>query len=227
MHTDDYGQMLAFDPVPLSCQPWHVLNLCAILQMANVTHETPSHDGVRYERNADGTVVTIVLSRPASRNAVDGPTAAALAHAFRTFEADSAATVAVLWGEGGTFCAGADLKAFATEPHRANAVASPEGGRDGPMGPTRMQLSKPTIAAISGYAVAGGLELACWADLRVAEEDAILGVFCRRFGVPLIDGGTIRLPALIGLSRALDLIRTCTPTHPHAHTEDAGCTHCR
>jgi hypothetical protein len=142
---------------------------------------------VRVER--DGPVSTVVLDRPAVRNAVDGPAAAALAEAFREFEADDSARAAVLCGAGGTFCAGADLK----------ALGSPDGNRaepdgDGPMGPTRMRLSKPVIAAISGYAVAGGLELALWCDLRVAEDDAVLGVFCRRWGVPLIDGGTVRLP---------------------------------
>jgi enoyl-CoA hydratase len=150
-----------------------------------------------------GAVTTIILSRPEVRNAVDGPTALALADAFRAFEADDGANVAVLWGEGGTFSAGADLKAFSQG--RGNRVA-PDG--DGPMGPSRMLLSKPVVAAIGGHAVAGGLELALWCDLRVAEEDATLGVFCRRWGVPLIDGGTVRLPRLIGLSRALDLILT-------------------
>jgi enoyl-CoA hydratase len=156
---------------------------------------------VRAERS--GPVTTVILDRPEARNSVDGPTAAALASAFRDFDADGSAHVAVLWGAGGTFCAGADLK----------AVGGPDGNRtspdgDGPMGPTRLWLGKPVIAAISGYAVAGGLELAAWCDLRVAEEDAVLGVFCRRFGVPLIDGGTVRLPRLIGLGRALDLILT-------------------
>ncbi|MCT7356073.1 crotonase/enoyl-CoA hydratase family protein [Streptomyces sp. 15-116A] len=159
---------------------------------------------VRIERR--GPVTTVVLSRPEVRNAVDGPTAAELADAFRAFEADDEARVAVLWGEGGTFCAGADLKALGTE--RSNRVA--EDG-DGPMGPTRMRLSKPVIAAVAGHAVAGGLELALWCDLRVAEEDAVFGVFCRRWGVPLIDGGTVRLPRLIGTSRALDLILTGRP----------------
>ena len=159
---------------------------------------------VRVERS--GRVTTVILDRPGARNAVDGPTAAALAGAFRGFDADDGADVAVLWGTGGTFCAGADLK----------AVGGPSGNRaapdgDGPMGPTRMRLGKPVIAAISGHAVAGGLELAAWCDLRVAEEDAVLGVFCRRFGVPLIDGGTVRLPQLIGLGRALDLILTGRP----------------
>ena len=153
-----------------------------------------------------GPVTTVVLDRPEVRNAVDRPTAEALADAFRAFEADDGALAGVLWGAGGTFCAGADLKALAGgEPNRVE----PEG--DGPMGPSRMQLSKPVIAAVSGHAVAGGLELALWCDLRVVEEDAILGVFCRRWGVPLIDGGTVRLPRLIGLSRALDLILTGRP----------------
>ncbi|MET7698578.1 MULTISPECIES: crotonase/enoyl-CoA hydratase family protein [unclassified Streptomyces] len=159
---------------------------------------------VRIERQ--GYVTTVVLSRPEARNAVDGPTAVELADAFREFEDDTAARVAVLWGEGGTFCAGADLKAIGTE--RGNVVA--EDG-DGPMGPTRMRLSKPVIAAVAGHAVAGGLELALWCDLRVAEEDAVFGVFCRRWGVPLIDGGTVRLPRLIGTSRAMDMILTGRP----------------
>jgi enoyl-CoA hydratase len=159
---------------------------------------------VNVERN--GPVTTVILSRPDVRNAVDGPTARALARAFEEFDDDPDASVAVLWGEGGTFCAGADLKALDTE--RGNQVTD-DG--DGPMGPTRMRLSKPVIAAISGYAVAGGLELALWCDLRVAEEDAVFGVFCRRWGVPLIDGGTVRLPRLIGESRAMDLILTGRP----------------
>ncbi|MFB6672711.1 crotonase/enoyl-CoA hydratase family protein [Streptomyces sp. NPDC056390] len=159
---------------------------------------------VRVERR--GHVTTVVLSRPEVRNAVDGPTAAELAAAFKEFDADESARVAVLWGEGGTFCAGADLKAIGTE--HGNRVAE-EG--DGPMGPTRLKLSKPVIAAVSGHAVAGGLELALWCDLRVAEEDAVFGVFCRRWGVPLIDGGTVRLPRLIGESRAMDLILTGRP----------------
>ncbi|MFD0064702.1 crotonase/enoyl-CoA hydratase family protein [Streptomyces sp. NPDC056690] len=166
---------------------------------------------VRVERR--GHVTTVVLSRPEVRNAVDGPTAAELAAAFKEFDADGSARVAVLWGEGGTFCAGADLKAIGTE--RGNRVAE-EG--DGPMGPTRLRLSKPVIAAVSGHAVAGGLELALWCDLRVAEEDAVFGVFCRRWGVPLIDGGTVRLPRLIGESRAMDLILTGRPVPaPEAH----------
>jgi enoyl-CoA hydratase len=159
---------------------------------------------VRTERQ--GHVTTVVLSRPEARNAVDGPTARELADAFRAFEADEEARVAVLWGEGGTFCAGADLKAIGTE--RGNRVAE---DRDGPMGPTRLRLSKPVIAAVAGHAVAGGLELALWCDLRVAEEDAVFGVFCRRWGVPLIDGGTVRLPRLIGQSHALDMILTGRP----------------
>ncbi|MEV6398302.1 crotonase/enoyl-CoA hydratase family protein [Streptomyces sp. NPDC051907] len=159
---------------------------------------------VRIER--DGPVFTVVLSRPEVRNAVDGPTAARLADAFRRFESEPDASVAVLWGEGGTFCAGADLKAVGGD--RGNQVRA-EG--DGPMGPTRMRLTKPVIAAVSGHAVAGGLELALWCDLRVVEEDAVFGVFCRRWGVPLVDGGTVRLPRLIGESRAMDMILTGRP----------------
>ena len=153
-----------------------------------------------------GPVTTVLLSRPERRNAVDGPTAAALADAFRAFDGDDGAAIAVLHGEGGTFCAGADLTAVGTET--GNRVSDTG---DGPMGPTRMRLSKPVIAAIAGHAVAGGLELALWCDLRVAEEDAVLGVFCRRWGVPLIDGGTVRLPRLIGTSRAMDMILTGRP----------------
>jgi enoyl-CoA hydratase len=156
---------------------------------------------VRVERQ--GPVTTVVLDRREVKNAVDRPTAEALAAAFVAFDADPEARVAVLAGDHGTFCAGADLKAMATD--RRNRVA-PDG--DGPMGPTRALLSKPVIAAIEGHAVAGGLELALWCDLRVASDDAVLGVFCRRWGVPLIDGGTIRLPRLIGHGRALDLILT-------------------
>jgi enoyl-CoA hydratase len=150
-----------------------------------------------------GPVTTVVIDRPEVRNAVDLATAEALAEAFRAFDADPDAAVAVLTGAGGTFCAGADLKAIAAGT--PNRVA--EDG-DGPMGPTRMALRKPVIAAIEGHAVAGGLELALWCDLRVAAEDAVLGVFCRRWGVPLIDGGTVRLPRIVGLGRALDLILT-------------------
>ncbi|UYP17361.1 crotonase/enoyl-CoA hydratase family protein [Rhodococcus sp. Z13] len=151
-------------------------------------------------------VTTVILARPERRNAVDGPMAAELAAAFRTFDADPDADVAVLHGEGGTFCAGADLKAIGTDDQNRVEV---EG--DGPMGPTRMMLSKPVIAAVEGHAVAGGLELAIWCDLRVAASDAAFGVFCRRWGVPLIDGGTVRLPRLIGESRALDMILTGRP----------------
>jgi len=168
------------------------------------TESVPPPPVVRVERS--GTVTTGILSRPAARNAVDGPTARALADAFREFDADENAAVAVLWGEGGTFCAGADLKAIGTD--RANRVAD-DG--DGPMGPTRMRLGKPVIAAVSGHAVAGGLELALWCDLRVVEQDAVFGVFCRRWGVPLIDGGTVRLPRLIGAGRAMDLVLTGRP----------------
>lgn len=150
-----------------------------------------------------GPVTVVTLDRPEARNAVDRPTAADLAGAFRAFEADADQHVAVLTGAHGTFCAGADLKAFGTE--RANSVST-EG--DGPMGPSRMLLAKPVIAAVEGYAVAGGLELALWCDLRVMASDAAFGVFCRRWGVPLIDGGTVRLPRLVGHSRALDLILT-------------------
>jgi enoyl-CoA hydratase len=161
---------------------------------------------VRLERN--GPVATVVMSRPEARNAVDRPTAIALADAFRKFDSDPELHVAVLWGEGGTFCAGADLKQAAAALPTANAVR--EDG-DGPMGPTRMQLGKPVIAAVSGYAVAGGLELALWCDLRVAERSAVFGVFCRRWGVPLCDGGTVRLPRIVGLGRALDMIMTGRP----------------
>jgi enoyl-CoA hydratase len=160
-----------------------------------------------------GDVWTVILDRPEVRNAVDRPTAEALTQAFRDFDC-SDAKVAVLWGAGGTFCAGADLKAVSEG--RGNRVA-PDG--DGPMGPTRMLLEKPVIAAVSGHAVAGGLELALWCDLRVVEEDAVFGVFCRRWGVPLIDGGTVRLPALIGLGRALDLILTGRPVKAHEARE--------
>ena len=157
--------------------------------------------GINVEKH--GPVTTVILNRPGVRNAVDRETAQALADAFREFNEDEEALVGVLYGDHGTFCAGADLKAIASG--LGNRV-DPEG--DGPMGPSRMLLNKPVVAAIAGHAVAGGLELALWCDLRVMEEDAVLGVFCRRWGVPLIDGGTIRLPRLIGLSRALDLILT-------------------
>src|SRR3954467_2064762 len=159
---------------------------------------------VRVDR--DGPVTTVTIDRPEVRNAVDRDTAEALADAFRAFDADDGAAVAVLTGAGGHFCAGADLKAVGAG--RGNRV---EADGDGPMGPSRMRLSKPVLAAIEGYAVAGGLELAIWADLRVASTDAVLGVFCRRWGVPLIDGGRVRLPRLIGASRAMDLILTGRP----------------
>jgi enoyl-CoA hydratase len=160
--------------------------------------------GVRVERN--GPVTTVIMNRPQARNAVNGPAAAELVQAFEAFESEDSAAVAVLWGDNGTFCAGADLKAFGTPDANQTHRTGP-----GPMGPSRMALSKPVIAAISGYAVAGGLELAVWCDLRVVEEDAVFGVFCRRWGVPLIDGGTVRLPRLIGHSRAMDLILTGRP----------------
>ncbi|HEX3345067.1 MAG TPA: crotonase/enoyl-CoA hydratase family protein, partial [Polyangiaceae bacterium] len=159
---------------------------------------------VRIEKS--GPVTTVVLSRPARRNAVDRDTADALVRAFEAFDHDESASVAVLWGEGGTFCAGADL--VAVSEGRGNRI---DATGPGPMGPSRMALSKPVVAAVAGYAVAGGLELALWCDLRVVEEDATFGVFCRRWGVPLIDGGTVRLPRLIGGSRALDMILTGRP----------------
>lgn len=156
---------------------------------------------VRTERT--GAVATVVLCRPERKNAIDRATADALTAALLAADADPDVNAIVLWGEGGTFCAGADLHAIAEgQPNRLE----PEG--DGPLGPTRLLLQKPVIAAISGHAVAGGLELAAWCDLRVAEADATLGVYCRRFGVPLIDGGTVRLPRIIGFGRALDLILT-------------------
>ncbi|MDQ6822706.1 MAG: crotonase/enoyl-CoA hydratase family protein [Actinomycetota bacterium] len=161
-------------------------------------------EAVRIER--EGAVTTVLLHRLERRNAVDLATADALSDAFRAFEHDPDAAVAVLHGEGGVFCAGADLK----------AVGTPEGNRvsaegDAPMGPTWMRLSKPVIAAVAGHAVAGGLELALWCDLRVAEESAVFGVFCRRWGVPLMDGGTWRLPRLIGRSQAMDMVLTGRP----------------
>jgi enoyl-CoA hydratase len=160
-----------------------------------------------------GPVTIVVIDRPEACNAVDRPAAEALSQAFLAFEGDENASVAVLCGAGGNFCAGADLKGVAEG--RGNQIRAPQLGNalaaDAPMGPTRMLLSKPVIAAVSGYAVAGGLELALWCDLRVAEEDAVFGVFCRRWGVPLIDGGTVRLPRLIGQSRALDMILTGRP----------------
>ena len=159
---------------------------------------------VRIEKNYP--IVTIIIDNPEVKNAVDGPTAKELADAFRDFERDDDALVAVLWGANGSFCSGANLKAVADG--RGNRIDK-EG--DGPMGPSRMILSKPIIAAVAGYAVAGGLELALWCDMRVVERSAIFGVFCRRFGVPLIDGGTVRLPRLIGMSRAMDMILTGRP----------------
>jgi len=150
-----------------------------------------------------GAVLVVAIDRPERRNAVDGATAKALLEAFTAFEADDEASVSVLTGTGGTFCAGADLKALAVGDRRPVAEDGP-----GPMGPTRLELTKPVIAAIEGHAVAGGLELALWCDLRVAAADAVLGVYCRRFGVPLVDGGTVRLPRLVGQGRALDLILT-------------------
>jgi enoyl-CoA hydratase len=159
---------------------------------------------VQIERR--GPVYTVILSRPERRNAVDRDTASALAHAFRSFDADAGARVAVLYGDGGNFCAGADLKAVA---EGQGNVTRHDG--DGPMGPSRMLLSKPVVAAVAGYAVAGGLELALWCDLRVAERSAHFGVFCRRWGVPLMDGGTVRLPRIVGLGRALDMILTGRP----------------
>jgi enoyl-CoA hydratase len=168
-----------------------------------------SRPTVRVEK--DGPITTVILDRPEVRNAVDNATAEALADAFRAFEGDASAQVAVFWGNHGTFCAGADLKAVARgdRSRRYQAAGTLQG--DGPMGPSRMLLDKPVIAAVAGYAVAGGLELALWCDLRVVEEDAVFGVFCRRWGVPLIDGGTVRLPRLIGLGQALDLILTGRP----------------
>jgi enoyl-CoA hydratase len=169
-------------------------------------------ENVRVERKDH--VTTVIIDRPEARNAVDRPTADALVRAFLAFENDREALACVLWGAGGTFCAGADLKGLSEG--RGNRLIAPgttfdPHAGDAPMGPTRMRLSKPVIAAVSGYAVAGGLELACWCDLRVVEQDAVFGVFCRRWGVPLIDGGTIRLPRLVGLSHALDMILTGRP----------------
>ena len=163
-----------------------------------------SRPSVQFE--STGPVATVTLDRPESRNAVDGPTAAALREAFETFEADPALAVLVLTGAGGQFCAGADLKALA-DPARRNVV-EPTGTAAGPMGPTRMAFTKPVIAAVEGHAVAGGLELALMCDLRVAARGAVFGVFCRRWGVPLVDGGTVRLPRIVGAGRALDMILT-------------------
>jgi enoyl-CoA hydratase len=175
------------------------------LRSAHLDHETAmTHDSVRFE--PEGPLVTITLHRSHCRNAVDGPTADALREAFERFERDDRLMVAIFTGGGGHFCAGADLRAMA-DPATRNHIES-SGAGHGPMGPTRMHFSKPVIAAIEGYAVAGGLELALMCDLRVAARGATFGVFCRRFGVPLIDGGTVRLPRLIGMGRALDLILT-------------------
>ena len=172
------------------------------------TDTVPAHlSAVRFD--VEGPIATITLSRPACRNAVDGPTAAALRQAFERFEADDALRVAVLTGDAGHFCAGADLAALG-DPARRNLI-EPTGSDHGPMGPTRMAFSKPVVAAIEGYAVAGGLELALMCDLRVAARSAIFGVFCRRWGVPLIDGGTVRLPRVVGMGRALDMILTGRP----------------
>lgn len=164
-----------------------------------------SESKVVVERN--GPVTTVIINRPEVRNAVDNATAEALADAFRAFDSDDEQKVAVLWGAGGCFCAGADLKAIASGERKARYKAD----GDGPMGPSRLKLSKPVIAAVAGYAVAGGLELAIWCDMRVVEENATFGVYCRRWGVPLIDGGTVRLPRLIGQSHALDMILTGRP----------------
>jgi enoyl-CoA hydratase len=166
---------------------------------------------VEVEMEKKGRVCTVIISRPEVKNAVNYRTSVLLAQAFREFEADDEMYVAVLWGAGGTFCAGADLKALASDPMEEAKRLHEDMSQDGPLGPTRMMLSKPVIAAISGYCVAGGLELALWCDLRVAEEGAVLGIFERRFGVPLIDGGTQRLPRLIGISRAMDIILTGRP----------------
>ncbi|MCF8111859.1 MAG: crotonase/enoyl-CoA hydratase family protein [Desulfobacteraceae bacterium] len=151
---------------------------------------------------------TVIIERPDKKNAVNRDTADGLFEAFKEFDADESARVAVLWGRGGTFCAGADLGAVAELSEEKGNRLDPDMSQPGPMGPSRMELSKPLIAAVSGYAVAGGLELSCWCDIRVAEETAVFGVYCRRFGVPLIDGGTQRLPRIVGLGRALDLILT-------------------
>ncbi|HEU5082741.1 MAG TPA: crotonase/enoyl-CoA hydratase family protein [Acidimicrobiales bacterium] len=161
-----------------------------------------------------GTTTVVTIDRPEVRNAVDGPTARALHEAFLAFDADDGQSVAVLTGAGGTFCAGADLKAVSTgsgNPVEAMTPGAPDDRALGPMGPTRLRLSKPVIAAVEGHAVAGGLELSLWCDLRVAARDAVFGVYCRRWGVPLIDGGTVRLPRLIGQSRALDMILSGRP----------------
>ncbi len=163
--------------------------------------------------DVDDAICTITIDRPEVRNAVDGPTARELRDAFEEFEGNGDLAVAVLTGAEGTFCAGADLHAF-EDSQRRNEL-DPAGGGEGPMGPSRMELTKPVIAAVAGHAVAGGLELALFADLRVVEEDAVFGVFCRRWGVPLIDGGTVRLPRIVGQGRALDMILTGRPVGAH------------
>ncbi len=189
-----------------------------VVQPPDRVPAVPAVPAVRVERV--GPVTTVVLHRPERRNAVDGPTADALAAAFRDVEADDDARVVVLYGDGGTFCSGADLTALGTEAGNVVRPVGPGGGAgdgagdrdgDGPMGPTRMRLTKPVVAAVEGHAVAGGLELALWADLRVVAQDAVLGVFCRRWGVPLIDGGTVRLPRVVGEGVAADLILTGRP----------------
>jgi enoyl-CoA hydratase len=172
--------------------------------------EGPSGEAAPVLVERDGAVTTVSINRPDRRNAVDSATAGLLREAFGAFDADDSQHVAVLTGVGGHFCAGADLKALAEGDRRP----IPDGG-PGPMGPTRMTLTKPVIAAVEGYAVAGGIELALWCDLRVAAENATFGVFCRRFGVPLCDLGTVRLPRLIGHSRAMDLILTGRPVEGH------------
>ncbi len=171
------------------------------------TRSTPP----KIEVERDGPVTTVILNRPEKRNAVDNETAAALVEAFRAFDANPAERVAVLWGRGGCFCAGADLAAIASGERSSRYGALTPTSDEGPMGPSRLRLSKPVIAAVAGYAVAGGMERALWGDLGVGEGEAVFGVFCRRFGVPLIDGGTVRLPRLIGTSRAMDLILTGRP----------------
>jgi enoyl-CoA hydratase len=191
----------------LTGRVWHAVPGSGAAMLRVVQTDRPWNTapvGVLVE--SSGPVLTVTIDRPEVRNAVDRRTAEELARAFRAFDADDALAVAVLTGAGGNFCAGADLRAFSAG--RGNRV-EPDG--DGPMGPTRLELGKPVIAAIEGYAVAGGLELAAWTDLRVAGENAVLGVFCRRWGVPLIDGGTVRLPRLIGESRAADLVLTGRP----------------
>jgi enoyl-CoA hydratase len=186
----------------------HPLDTPFTVAATRTEQATPMHQK-HVEATTDGPVLTIVMNRPERRNAVDGPMAAELLRAFEDFEADDSLRVAVLWGAGGHFCAGADLLSVG-DPARRNEL-DPQGGGSGPMGPSRLALSKPLIAAVGGFAVAGGLELALLADLRVVERDAMFGVFCRRWGVPLIDGGTVRLPRLIGMGRALDLILTGRP----------------